>query len=85
MTDIIKLVPRTVDDGPDAEVIERIEALLERARAGEIAGIAYAVVQPGGMMGTGWCGGNGTRDRLGFALNILRHRYVQTVIDEDMP
>lgn len=84
MSDIIKLVPKTSEaTGPDAEVIERIEELLERARRGDIVGIAYAVIEQNNGMGTGWCGGHGTRDRIGMAVGILNHRYISAVIEAD--
>jgi hypothetical protein len=39
---------------PVQDVIEELEMLLERARAGEIRAIAYALVDGGGISTTSW-------------------------------
>lgn len=47
---------RDEDDTPKAipEVVERLEDLLERAKAGELVGFAYSTQLRGGAWSTGW-------------------------------
>jgi hypothetical protein len=61
---------------PNPEVIAQLEAMLERAKAGEIVGLAYVVEAPDAGFGTGYHrSGN-----LGFALTagaqVLARRMV---------
>lgn len=60
---------------PDPDIIERIEELLEEAKAGEISGIAYAVHTPGDDKKTGWIGQQGTSDAIHAAITLLAHTY----------
>ena len=41
---------------PDAELIERLETLLDAARSGRVTGMIYGTVRPNGEIGTGWAG-----------------------------
>lgn len=61
----------------DAEIIERLEELLEQARRGEIACIAYAYADPGKTKKTGWIGQQGTTDTLGASVSLLFRDYLQ--------
>ena len=64
-------------------VIERLEGLLERARAGKIDGIAYVEVSRDGGFTTGWEGIHGTRGQLSLGISCLSLRYTQAVVDEN--
>ena len=65
---------------PNVEVVERLEMLLERARAGEIAGLAYGYAEPPGDVGTGWVGGN--RMRLAAAVELMHYRFFRWLDDD---
>lgn len=76
---------------PQQDVIDRLEVLLTRARAGEIQAIAYGYVNECGNACEGWTVQGGLPHRfeysLGFALNCLTHRYFahQTATGTDVP
>ena len=59
----------------NAELVAELESLLARAKAAEIAGMAFAVALPDGLMECGWT--NCTQGRYGLAPGILAlsHRY----------
>ena len=56
--EIVKFTPRPEAE-PDPELVERIEELLERAKAGEIQGLMYCGVAggPDNEVLYGWAGG----------------------------
>ena len=85
MSDNEKVIPfRVVEPErgePDADVIAVLEALLERAKAGELAAIAYAAVDTEHSLATGWEGISGTRYPIATALAILHHRYSQALLE----
>lgn len=66
---------------PVDDVIEVLEDLLARAKAGDLTGIAYALTEKDGKQGTGWVGAAGTRHPLGTALMMLNHRYSQGLLE----
>lgn len=59
-----------------AEVIERLESLLERARAGEIAGFSYGYAEPNGDAHFGWVGSNLVT--VTGALSIAQHQLISS-------
>lgn len=61
----------------NAEVIERLEELLERARAGDIVSIAMGYVHADGATSLGWAG-NATAALLG-ALSRVTHQVQKTL------
>lgn len=60
---------------PVADVVERLETLLERAKAGEVVAIAFALLRPDGLVTTGWEVPDGERLRMAPGVMILAHRY----------
>lgn len=57
MSRIFSLRGDATPDAPDQRVVEEIEALLERARRGEISALAYATIDRSDTVGTAWVGG----------------------------
>lgn len=66
---------------PDADVVERLEEVLERARTGDISMVAIATVERSGM--AQWCFSNlsNTSTMLG-AVERMKHRIIQKTDDE---
>lgn len=67
---------------PDQGVIDTLESLLERARKGEIAAIAYATLEPNGTVGTAWTG-DGSSNLMLDAVSGLQVRYARSWLDSD--
>jgi hypothetical protein len=57
---------------PDAEIIEKLEELLVRAKSGEIDGLAVAIVIPGDVQATWWRGRKWAS--VACAVGSLHHR-----------
>lgn len=72
----------TLPGEPDADVVECIEMLLDRAKRGDLVGIAYAAVHNNGEQATGWVGGAGTRHSIGTSIMILFQRYTVALRDK---
>jgi len=81
MSNVISLAPGNVPGEPDPDIIATLEGLLERAKSGEMTGIAYATVAIDGTQGTGWNGVAGTRHPLGTAVMMLSYRYAQRLLE----
>lgn len=64
---------------PCAATIAEIEALLARAKRGEIVGVAYVTALPDGQMGTGFEFGT---SKTGFALLAGAHLLARRLEDE---
>ena len=61
---------------PVPEIVEILEILLERAKSGEIQGLAYAASHAmGDGFSNGWEANGGQRDQLGSAIAHLNARY----------
>lgn len=75
MSNVVELQPGCIPGKPNDEIIATLEGLLERAKAGTLTAIAYAIVSVDGSQGTGWDGSAGTRHPLGTAIMMLNHRY----------
>ena len=71
--------PASIHDSNE-DVVEKLEALLAHARAGEIQGFAYASLHPGDLTTYGR-GGRTTRGVLG-ALTMLQHYMCKTDIED---
>lgn len=67
---------------PDEDVVNILEALLERAKSGDLIGIAYATTNTNGDQATGWCGVAGTRHPVGTAITMLQHRYHAALMEK---
>jgi hypothetical protein len=72
------LEPSPAPGDVNPEVVKRLTELLDQAKSGEIAGIAYATLHPGDMSCYSTCGRT-TRGLLG-ALVILQHEMSETSI-----
>ena len=64
---------------PCAATIAEIESLLERAKRGEIAGVAYVTATASGQLGTGFEFG---KSKSGFALLAGAHLLARRLEDE---
>jgi hypothetical protein len=70
---------------PDAALVAALEKLLERAKTGELTGIAYAYVTVDGRMGTSWHGGTAV-EKMAATLGLLHHRFFaawRTSVEDD--
>lgn len=83
MSNVIALAPGNIPGEPDPEIIATLEGLLERAKSGELTGLAYATVTLDGTQGTGWQGVAGTRHPLGTAVMMLSHRYASALLHRE--
>ena len=63
-----------VHDQPNVDVVEMLTAALDRARSGEIIGVALAMAVRGGGESTGFAGWPGTRALLVSAGRRLEYR-----------
>lgn len=62
---------------PRRDVIERLQALLEKAQAGDLRDIAYCYVHTDGTVPLGWTGGGeGNRYAMVAAIALLQHDYL---------
>lgn len=62
------------------EVVAELEALLGRARDGNVAGIAFAAISPMRHLTTGWAGAADRHDMLA-AVTILQGRVIRKTLD----
>lgn len=62
------------------DMVAVIEDLLDRAKSGELRGLAYATFASGDITGTGWEGSDGSRHPLSSAIAMLQHRYTQALL-----
>lgn len=65
----------------NADVIERLEELLIKAREGQIVGFVYGTVQPIGNVNTGWTGDASQHSMLSASV-LLYHRLMHTLLTE---
>lgn len=78
MGEVVNAFGQSLVPDPDQEIIDKLDELLDRAKRGELTGIAYAMVRPNGAVGTGWVGENcSSNDMLG-AVAALQVRYVRS-------
>jgi len=75
MSDVVRLWGGVSEGSVVPDVVEILEELLERAKAGELQALAFATVNGGGALGTGWNGNEGTRDVMGASISLLQSRY----------
>ena len=78
--EVVSLHGDVREGDPDPEIVEKLETLLEEARAGQLTGLAYAVTRPGGAVGTAWTGQYGTTFSLGGAISMLQLRYAEMMV-----
>jgi hypothetical protein len=81
---VVSIHGATPHGEPVAEIVETIESLLARARAGDIQAFAFALAHTeGNGFANGWDGNAGTRDQLGSAIAHLSHRYFSGAYGDD--
>jgi hypothetical protein len=80
VTDNVVALPgfQVPENGAVPDVVQQLEEMLERARAGHIKGIAMATVHHDGLAGTAWAGES--QFRLGGALLMLQHRFARHLL-----
>lgn len=71
-------------NGPNQDVIEHLEDLMQKAKDGEIQGIAYATYLYGGVTQSGWSKQERISPVLG-ELNVLRARIEMSVLRNYYP
>ena len=62
----------------NADLVEQLEELLERAKAGSITAMGMALVNSDGSVGTRWSGGDLTIPMIA-AVSMLHHRFLTRV------
>lgn len=65
---------------PNADVIKALEAMLDRARRGEIISLAYATVTPGRAVGTGWDGAANSKYEMLAGVAMLNQRIASAAL-----
>ena len=88
MAEVVKLRADCGDGAePSTELIEVVEDLLRRARAGDIQAICYATVRGNGNVSTGWHGADlGHTHKMAAGISFLEHRFhAECPIHEDVP
>ena len=81
MTNIVSLSNRPVINEPNAEVIEKLEELLQMARDGQAVGLAWIALRTDGRPDCGW---TSAPDGLSYGLGIvgLTYKYGQGAWEE---
>lgn len=86
MTDNITRFPGLALPGDhqevDPDIIDRLEGLLEDARAGRILILAYAAVAQHEMIKTSWVGQH-SRGLTGYAIAKLHAEFYKACLDDD--
>lgn len=84
MAEIIAVHGGRAPGTPSKDIIASLESLLERAKAGELNGFAYAITSDSGSQATGWDGEAGSRHPLGTAIMMLNFRYAQGLVQRPL-
>lgn len=81
MTNITNFTTREQVQQSDVQqdVIDDLTKLLERAKAGELVGFAYAAVMSDKSTSTGWTGWG--RNDMSFGISLLNLRYHQRCLE----
>lgn len=80
---VYKLTERLLPGEADAELVEALENLLDRAKRGEITGLAWAGCSPNDSTFSGWQGAGGTMFHIGASILALQTRYALMMMDDD--
>ena len=83
MTDIKKMAEVKPLTAPVSTVIEVLEELLERAKAGDLKSIAVCYTTKAGNVGNTWATGPYTSIYLGCAVAMLSHDYIQAMSESE--
>ncbi len=65
---------------PEASVVEVLEAVLKRARKGELSGVAIAMVTREGATGQEWSRLHSIGTMIG-SVSVLEHRLIQGLLE----
>jgi hypothetical protein len=84
MADIATIHGGRMPGSPSAEILDDLEMLMARAKAGTLIGFAYATCNEDGSQATGWSGEAGSRHPLGTAVMMLQHRYASAMVEGRM-
>lgn len=80
---IHKLTERLLPGEANEDLVEALEGLTERARRGEIKGLAWAGLTGNDHLFNGWDGAGGTIFPLGASIMALHSRYADYMMDDD--
>jgi hypothetical protein len=61
--------------------VARLEELLGRAQRGEIAGLAYVLINPAGSISFDWLG-EADKAKFGFGISLLQHDFIGCQMSE---
>lgn len=78
-----KLTGHLLPGEADAELVEALESLVERAKRGEIKAAAWVGVTGNDHLVTGWNGAGGTIFSLGSGIMCLQSRYADFIMEDD--
>jgi hypothetical protein len=78
-----KLTDRLLPGEADADLITALEDLTERARRGEITGLAWAGCGADDSVFSGWQSAGGTMFLIGASILALQVRYGAMMMDAD--
>lgn len=78
-----KLTEHLLPGEADAELVEALESLVDRAKRGEIKAVAWAGVTGNDHLVTGWDGAGGTVFSLGSAVMCLQSRFADFIMEDD--
>ncbi len=84
---VLNVVPVDRTGRPQANVIEQLEAMLARARSGELQSFHMAYVRANGRAAQAWAYGerDTDHDAIGGALITIQHQYVNMLELSEMP
>jgi hypothetical protein len=86
VTEVVSLHSNPTNAGkPNQEIVDIIERLLARAKRGEIASFAWALVEPGNYFGTGFHFGGRPNTELSGVVAGLQYRICQMVLGDREP
>lgn len=80
---VVKLGGRLLPGEHNQELVDALEELTERARRGEIIGLAWAGVTGNRNLINGWDGSGGTIFDLGAGIMALHSRYANYMMEDD--
>jgi hypothetical protein len=66
----------------DPDVVEKLEELLQLARDGQLAGVAYVTIPTNRDITTGWAGKADTHDMVA-GISLLQHRFMVAATEGD--
>lgn len=84
MADVVTIHGGRTPGTPSAEILDDLEMLTARAKAGTLTGFAYATCNEDGSQATGWSGEAGSRHPLGTAVMMLHLRYASALLEGRM-